>query len=215
LLPVWHKVDKERLLAYSPMLADRLAANTNSGIDSVADDVSHVVLDPTNPTIPAERRGLAARFVQLLNSGPPRMRLIELMQSHRSLTCAAFQVPAWNDTDLHWSVQLGPHHVDLAIGCFEATPMTWSWTIVDFLEPSASPTTTGKTELDDVVAKLADVHKWILRHSREAGRVLRGIGTRGLGGRGIAGWLIRGSIKKTVVISRPRKLAPADIRNRQ
>src|SRR5688572_28553520 len=37
ILPVWHEIDRARLVAYSPILADRLAANTADGIPAVAD----------------------------------------------------------------------------------------------------------------------------------------------------------------------------------
>ena len=39
ILPVWHEVDHEYVAGFSPMLADRLAVKTSSGIEMVADQI--------------------------------------------------------------------------------------------------------------------------------------------------------------------------------
>jgi hypothetical protein len=39
ILPVWHKLDKDRVMKYSPVLADRLAARTDEGIQAVAEEI--------------------------------------------------------------------------------------------------------------------------------------------------------------------------------
>lgn len=43
ILPVWHKVERSDVLAYSPILADRFAARTSEGIDRVVAQVLDVV----------------------------------------------------------------------------------------------------------------------------------------------------------------------------
>jgi len=80
-LPVWHNVTNEQLLEYSPILADRLASNTTNGIDAVAKEIASVVLDPEHPTMPPDRRGLASRFVRLLNSGASAATLKQLLRA--------------------------------------------------------------------------------------------------------------------------------------
>ena len=35
ILPVWHEIGRDELVRYSPMLADRLAIRSDSGIDAV------------------------------------------------------------------------------------------------------------------------------------------------------------------------------------
>jgi hypothetical protein len=42
-LPVWHEVDHDAVAAYSPSLANKLAARTSDGIDAVADAVADVL----------------------------------------------------------------------------------------------------------------------------------------------------------------------------
>jgi hypothetical protein len=39
ILPVWHEVDHDYIAARAPILADRLAANTERGLDAVADEL--------------------------------------------------------------------------------------------------------------------------------------------------------------------------------
>jgi hypothetical protein len=43
-LPVWHGVSRERVAAFSPMLASRLAVTTDHGIEKVVSEVCRVVL---------------------------------------------------------------------------------------------------------------------------------------------------------------------------
>ena len=43
ILPIWHGVDKKAISQYSPLLADRLAASTDHGLDHVAAAIRRVV----------------------------------------------------------------------------------------------------------------------------------------------------------------------------
>jgi hypothetical protein len=43
ILPVWHRVDYEYVLRYSPILADRFAVMTSQGLDSIAREILQVV----------------------------------------------------------------------------------------------------------------------------------------------------------------------------
>ena len=49
LLPVWHGVSHKDVLAYSPPLADRVAANSESGIDRVAQSLAEVITRKSSP----------------------------------------------------------------------------------------------------------------------------------------------------------------------
>jgi hypothetical protein len=42
-LPIWHKVTREQVAAFSPMLADKLAANTEQGLEEVVTQIIRVV----------------------------------------------------------------------------------------------------------------------------------------------------------------------------
>ena len=45
LLPVWHRVDRQDVAAYSPVLADRLAVSTELGIEEIAQQVTQAILN--------------------------------------------------------------------------------------------------------------------------------------------------------------------------
>lgn len=43
ILPIWHKVEKDYVLKYSPILADRIAINSSHGIEHVVDELLRVI----------------------------------------------------------------------------------------------------------------------------------------------------------------------------
>ena len=46
ILPIWHKVSKDEVAQYSPMLADKLALNTSvSTVDEIANELMHLIQD--------------------------------------------------------------------------------------------------------------------------------------------------------------------------
>lgn len=54
-LPVWHEIDEHYLVETAPLLADVLAANTNEGIDSIADQISRTIRRrPPGPIVPLD-----------------------------------------------------------------------------------------------------------------------------------------------------------------
>ena len=57
ILPIWHKIDHGVVAQYSPLLADRLAVNTNRGLEAVKDAVLGAMSNPENR---AARSTLAA-----------------------------------------------------------------------------------------------------------------------------------------------------------
>jgi Leucine-rich repeat (LRR) protein len=65
-LPVWHNISKEVLTRYSPILSDRLAANTQDGIPAVASQIIDVVMYRAADTPSSFFPNLTHRFVQLI-----------------------------------------------------------------------------------------------------------------------------------------------------
>lgn len=43
ILPIWHKVTREDIVRFSPILADKLGASTDKGLDTVVREILHVV----------------------------------------------------------------------------------------------------------------------------------------------------------------------------
>ncbi|QDT03875.1 TIR domain protein [Rubripirellula lacrimiformis] len=50
ILPVWHKISSDDVVAYSPLLAGKLAVTTSLGIDNVASQICRVVIGHEPPT---------------------------------------------------------------------------------------------------------------------------------------------------------------------
>jgi predicted NACHT family NTPase len=46
ILPIWHKISRGEILRYSPVLADKLAANTDKGIDYIVSQIVQVLGSP-------------------------------------------------------------------------------------------------------------------------------------------------------------------------
>ncbi|WP_229516105.1 toll/interleukin-1 receptor domain-containing protein [Paraburkholderia terrae] len=69
ILPVWHELDHETLLAYSPILADRIAGNTSHGVATVAHDIVRIVTDPNSRSPAVESPTLGRRFIDMLDIG--------------------------------------------------------------------------------------------------------------------------------------------------
>ncbi|HXB23522.1 MAG TPA: toll/interleukin-1 receptor domain-containing protein [Gemmatimonadaceae bacterium] len=77
ILPVWHGIDRATLSQYSPILADRLAANTNDGIREAANLLSTAVFksSPKADTV-------GRRLLELLNSSCSRTKVREFLEVH-------------------------------------------------------------------------------------------------------------------------------------
>ena len=43
ILPVWHNIDKEEIVSYSPTLADIVAAKSNEGIETVTNKIIEAI----------------------------------------------------------------------------------------------------------------------------------------------------------------------------
>ena len=75
ILPVWHNVDKRAVRSYSPMLADRLAAQTSSGLESVANAITKVI----------EKDGVTATLFNLIEAGPSVEALKPFLKTHPTI----------------------------------------------------------------------------------------------------------------------------------
>ena len=48
ILPIWHKINKSDIIKYSPILADRVAVNSNKGLDKIIEEILKVINPQTN-----------------------------------------------------------------------------------------------------------------------------------------------------------------------
>jgi TIR domain-containing protein len=71
ILPVWHNITKQEILSFSPMLADRLAVSTSTGLPKVVEQIMRAVqskpaAELQSPRQAQPRHSLSAQAVELL-----------------------------------------------------------------------------------------------------------------------------------------------------
>lgn len=82
LLPVWHDVTRDDVARTSPLLSDRIAANTREGVKTVAREIAARVLDPTSPSPSVQFPSTAQRLRALIDGDPPPERIATFLQPH-------------------------------------------------------------------------------------------------------------------------------------
>jgi TIR domain len=159
ILPVWHKIDRETLLAYSPILADRLASDTGRGIPSVAADIIQVIIDPRSGSPAVESPSLARRFIEFLNSAPETDAIRKFLSAQ-----AAIGERAVDGTLSHCAAQLGQTILDLCFLRIEGTTGTHKWLIVQLDSPSQHPFPNRSEAAASIRQKVADLEalrRWV------------------------------------------------------
>ena len=84
-LPVWHEVGKKQVAAFSPMLADRIAASTDDGIDSLARQLTAILVDPQYGSPSARRPSVARLFAELLDAEAQPKEIKRFLSYHPSI----------------------------------------------------------------------------------------------------------------------------------
>lgn len=170
ILPIWHEIDRAMLVSYSPILADRLAASTTSGIPAVAADIARVVLeDGGSPSVASPT--LARRLANLLDGEPDPATVKAFLRTHARVMPRA--LGAGPDGRVEEDVALGTLTADLCVGAFQPTTSRWSWSVVLLGPVTARPFSDGsrpEPALADRVAALEKARTWIgenLRTARE------------------------------------------------
>jgi hypothetical protein len=136
ILPVWHKITKSALANQSPILADRLAAETSRGIQNVCSELIAVILDPNSESPSISSPGIALRLGQLLDRPHELSEVTDFLAAHPGIIRAAVGVGP--DTSLLWKSDLpvGSVAADLfpgvAVGELWRTTNRWSWEFLAF-----------------------------------------------------------------------------------
>ncbi|EDX82427.1 hypothetical protein S7335_875 [Synechococcus sp. PCC 7335] len=72
ILPVWHEVDKRVVRSHSPMLANRLAAQTSSGLKSVTSAITTVI----------QKDGVTSTLFNIIEAGPSVEALASFLKTY-------------------------------------------------------------------------------------------------------------------------------------
>jgi hypothetical protein len=141
ILPVWHEITKSALAEHSPILADRLAAETSRGILSVAVELLAVILDPNSGSPSVAAPGLALRLTPLL-TGPNKLsEVTAFLAAHPDIIRTA--AGADPDASLVWKSDLQAPGAaadllpDVALGKLWRTTSRRSWEFFVFRDPGA------------------------------------------------------------------------------
>lgn len=141
ILPVWHNITKAELAERSPILADRLAAETSRGITSVAVELLAAILDPSSGSPSVASPGLTLRMAPLVDGTHELREVRGFLAAHPDIIRTAAGVAAdacllWK-SDLHAPPEAADLVPDLAIGTVWRTTGRWSWEFLVFGEPGA------------------------------------------------------------------------------
>jgi hypothetical protein len=190
ILPVWHNIDRAAVLSYSPILADRLAANTNEGFDKVARSISAVVLsDPASPATRAP--GLDRRLLSLLSdaTGPGAVKAFLL--SHPQIL--GYAIGGGREVQVRSDVCLGGESGDIFAGTVAPTTQSWSWHL--FMLGGAGSHPGSGDPLGRIAGQVAKMRRWTADNVSSARSDLPDL---------------RPDFSVTILLGRRAELSPAD-----
>jgi hypothetical protein len=97
ILPVWHNVSRMDVVRYSPLLADRRAATTESGIEAAGALVARAVITAEEQgqgrKLQGSKRPLARRMAEVVDRGD-RLALAHLLSIHKKVLESVFDYGA-------------------------------------------------------------------------------------------------------------------------
>ena len=91
---MWHGISREDLTVYSPLLSDRLAANTRGGLRAVAEKIVEVVLDKASGSPSSERPTAKRLLLNLIDNCADKSAIINFVSYHRRLFGAEMNTAA-------------------------------------------------------------------------------------------------------------------------
>jgi hypothetical protein len=176
ILPIWHQLNKTTLVEYSPILADRLAANTADGIPSVAAEIINVVTNPGSGA-PSDISPTPLRLlIDMLDRAPARSNVVEFLTMYPRIVHRALGSKSGSEL---WSTQIGSVMADLCTSRIQYTTGEVDWYLVQFQPPAEPLIVRSKPSpsLNARVIELRDLRRWIGRNLREARESIPGITT--------------------------------------
>jgi hypothetical protein len=171
ILPVWHRVDKATLARYSPILADRVAANVSEGIPAVANSIIQVVTTAGRGA-PVEVAHTPARLlIELLERAPDHADVEVFLASYPKILRDALGFSG--RTEL-WSMKLGSLMVDYCTANVQHTTEEVTWYLVQF-QPAAALLFVDSALSPERIAhvnELRSIRRWIGSNLAEARKIL-------------------------------------------
>jgi hypothetical protein len=174
ILPVWHEIEKKTLAEYSPILADRLAADTRRGIAEVASQIIAVVVARQSGSPSVESPTLVRRFVELIDGEPDSSSIKDFLNSYPEIATRALGAGS-SDSTL-WSVKMGDFALDLCVEkLLQPSVGSRAWCIVQLgrsTGPLFAPSSEPTPELAARVGELEALRRWVGKNLGTARQVL-------------------------------------------
>lgn len=172
ILPVWHGMDKRALVSHSPILAERVAANTKHGMAYVTSKILETVTR-RDAKLPLDLHPTPLRLlVRLLDAGPGHRAIVDFFESHRVILEAALP----GASEFARSVDLDDVVVDLAIKAIRHTTKVCEWTLLQFASHDGTLVNPDDTlVLDSVLSRIEHARRWIARNPQAARALLPGL----------------------------------------
>jgi hypothetical protein len=118
ILPVWHNVTKSRVAQSSPILADRIGAETKKGIQAVAAEIIDIVLYRASNSPSTLFPSLTRRLVQSIGHGSPSPAVIDFLRQHERILTSALHA-----TEIvHGDIESSPSNDEL-LKLYVGTPV--------------------------------------------------------------------------------------------
>lgn len=165
ILPVWHDLDRADVVAYSPILADRLAGNTRVGFDELARSISQVVLN--DKSSPARRSpSLARRLLNVLDSSTDAEEITNFLAAQPKVLELIF---GGRGVRIKSGVRLGGVAGDIFLGRYLPTMGDWRWNLIMLGKVSGPIVAAAELKrLDARVSQIRDFISSNLPHARSA-----------------------------------------------
>jgi hypothetical protein len=164
ILPVWHNITKSVLAEHSPILADRLAADTSRGIREVAVELIAAILDPESGSPSVASPGLALRFNTLVEGTHELRDVIAFLDLHFGIILRAFgadtDASLISKSEVHAPTEVEDVVPDIAIGKLWRTTGRRSWEFAVFKEPWANALDDSGDFSKAIMASIAAIAEW-------------------------------------------------------
>ena len=191
ILPVWHNIDRTILINYSPILADRLAANTDQGISVVADTITSVVLYNGSESPSTLHPSVSRRFIELLETGSELSKIRDFLSSHPKILAKA--VGASYKPLVITPSEINGFRPDFCVGNYQPTAEKYEWSLLVLGSPLGPLFEQGNTPIQDIADKVVQL-ECLLKSRRNLDRVLgRHLASK------IANFLVRSSSLLNVI----------------
>jgi hypothetical protein len=176
ILPVWCNVDKSTINKYSPILADKLAANIDNGIEHLGKELLNVILKPGSQTPSLKNPTRALLLNQVLDSSESTIPIKDFFQIHNKILLSALGIHE-SKSGVNWNVEFPVMTIDCIIYEMQTTTRIKKFYVLSFLQAKSLFNQDGNptTKLDLLVQKNDELRKWVRNNILKAREITQDI----------------------------------------